>query len=131
MSSQTAEVLVWTVLVTVALLCAAGIVAAVRRKLRHRARYLHFLRASQARERTCSAPSPLTGGMTPGLAQAVRRHAERTAARHWRADQGHASPANPYQQGTPQHVLWYASYELALYEFMDGTSANVVELGGR
>lgn len=128
---QTAEALVWVVLVTVALAAAGGILSAVRARARRHARYRHYLQASRERERTTSAPSPLTGGMTPELAQGIRAHAERTAARYWNAGALERRPANPYEPGTPEYVLWYASYELALAELVDASTAFTVRSEGR
>lgn len=128
---QTAEALVWLVLVVVALAAAGGILAAVRARSKRKARYLYYLKAGQERERVSSAPVPLSGGLTPELAEAIRGHAERTATRHWNADMRDELPVNPYPQATPEHVLWYASYELKLHDLVDAASGDVVEVGKR
>ena len=128
---QTAEALVWLVFVVVALAAAGGILAAIRTRNKRKARYLYYLQASQERERVSSAPMPLTGGLTPELAEAIRAHAERTAKRHWDAGVRDELPINPYPQATPEHVLWYASYELKLHDLVDDASGDVVEVGKR
>lgn len=128
---QTAEALVWLVLVVVALAAAGGILAALRASRQRKARYLHYLQASQERERASSAPVPLSGGLTPELAEAIRAHAERTATRHWNAGVRDELPVNPYPQATPEHVLWYASYEIKLQDLVDAASGDVVEVGKR
>lgn len=128
---QTAEALVWLVLVVVALAAAGGILAAMRASSKRKARYLYYLQASQERERVSSAPVPLSGGLTPELAEAIRAHAERTAARHWNAGVRDELPVNPYPQATPEHVLWYASYEIKLQDLVDESSGDVVEVGKR
>lgn len=128
---QTAEALVWLVLVVVALAAAGGILAAMRASSKRKARYLYYLQASQERERVSSAPVPLSGGLTPELAEAIRAHAERTATRHWNAGVRDELPVNPYPQATPEHVLWYASYEIKLQDLVDESSGDVVEVGKR
>jgi hypothetical protein len=124
---QDLEILSWLVLAAVVLVTAVAVASAHRNKMKRRARALHYLHASRERERTSSAPSPLRGGVTPELLQAIRAHAERTAARHWREGPRCSSPVNPYDAGTPEHVLWYASYELAMHE-RDEVSGPVVEI---
>lgn len=128
---QTAEALVWLVLVVVALAAAGGILAALRASSKRKARYLYYLKASQERERVSSAPVPLSGGLTPELAESIRAHAERTAVRHWNAGLRDELPVNPYPQATPEHVLWYASYEIKLQDLVDDSSGDVVEVGKR
>jgi hypothetical protein len=124
---QTAEALVWLVLVSVALAAGWGIVSAARARARRRARFMYYLRATQEPERTSSAPIPLSEGLTPEQAEAIRAHAERTATRHWNAGQRDELPVNPYVPGTPEHVLWYASYELKLHDLVDAASSDVVK----
>lgn len=128
---QTAEALVWLVLVVVALAAAGAILAALRASSKRKARYLYYLRASREKERVSSAPIPLTGGLTPELAEAIRAHAERAARRHWDAGVRDELPVNPYPQATPEHVLWYASYELKLHDLVDDAAGDVVEVGKR
>ena len=129
---QTAEALVWLVLVVVALAAAGGILGAMRARSKRKARYLfYYLQASQERQRVSSAPVPLSGGLTPELAEAIRAHAERTAIRHWNAGVRDELPVNPYPQATPEHVLWYASYEIKLQDLVDAASGDVVEVGKR
>lgn len=128
---QTAEALVWLVLIVVALAAAGAILAAARARSRRKARYQHYLQAGRERERPSSAPIPLSGGLTPEQAQAIRAHAERTATRHWNAGARDDLPVNPYPPATPEHVLWYASYELKLHDLVDEASGDVVEIGKR
>lgn len=54
-------------------------------------------------------------GMPPALAEHVRRDAEDAARRA--AAAGADSPPNPYPPGTPEFVLWVASYHLAMTQF--------------
>ena len=131
MYTSTAEIVIWSAVAAVAVLAGTVIVSAVRARMRRRARYLHYLQASRWQERTTSAPMPLAGALTPELAYAIRQHAERTAGRHWHAGKPETSPLNPYEPGTQEHVLWYASYELTMHEFVDAVAGQVVELGGR
>ena len=113
-------------------LAAAGaILAALRARSRRKARFLYYLQAGRQRERPSSAPMPLAGGVTPELADAIRAHAERTATRQWNAGASDEQPVNPYPPATPEHVLWYASYELRLHELVDEASGDVVKLGKR
>jgi hypothetical protein len=117
--------LFWFVLAA-ALVLVTGVAGFVahRNKMKRRARELH-LRATRERQRTSSAPSPLQGGMTPELIRAIRAHAERTAARHWQAGGPRAHPVNPYDAGSPEFVLWYATYELAMHEKVDAEEDTV------
>ncbi len=128
---QTAEALVWLVLAVVAVGAAGAIIAALRARSRRKARFLYYLQASQQRERPSSAPMPLAGGVTPELAEAIRAHAERTATRHWNAGARDELPINPYPPATPEHVLWYASYELRLHDLVDEAASDVIQVGKR
>ncbi len=128
---QTAEALAWLVLAVVAIAAAGAILAALRARSRRKARFMYYLHAGQQRERPSSAPMPLAGGVTPELADAIRAHAERTATRQWNAGAPDERPVNPYPPATPEHVLWYASYELRLHELVDEASGDVVKLGKR
>jgi len=61
-----------------------------------------------------AAPPP---GIPPDYAELVRRNAE-DAAYHAAAT-GAADPPNPYPAGTPEFVLWVASYHLAMTRLDD------------
>jgi hypothetical protein len=92
---------------------------------RRRARHAHYARAAQAsrpQSLTSSAPAPLSGGMTPEQAASIRAHAERTAQRDWAA--ARSSAINPYDHGTPEYVLWYATYQLRMGELAEQAEAD-------
>jgi hypothetical protein len=61
-----------------------------------------------------AAPPP---GIPPDYADLVRRDAEEAA--HRAAASGGADPPNPYPPGTPEFVLWVASYHLAMTRLDD------------
>ena len=59
-----------------------------------------------------AAPPP---GIPPSLADHVRRDAEEAARRA--AVEGTGMPPNPYPAGTPEYVIWVASFHLAMTQF--------------
>jgi hypothetical protein len=89
---------------------------AARKRHARRLRYERMGRRTGP-QRPHSAPAPLTGSIHPGKVAAIRAHAERTARRDWVANA--APAANPYASGTPEFVLWYASYQLTRQELVD------------
>ena len=95
-----------------------------QRLAKHRARRARF--AATARDSgtqpLSSAPMPLTGGISPEQAAAIRAHAERTAQRDWTA--GHAEVQYPYDNGTPEYVLWVATYHLRIGELAEEAEAE-------
>ena len=64
-----------------------------------------------------SQPGTLTGSMSRDRVATVRREAE-NAARLVAAGIT-AEPRNPYRQGTPEFVLWVATYHLTLAELRE------------
>ena len=122
MLSATAWMWVLGVLAAVAL---AGVaLGALRDRAKRRARHAYYAQAAQAsRPQTLtSAPVPLSGGITPEQAASIRAHAERTAQRDWAA--ARSSAINPYDHGTPEYVLWYATYHLRMGELAEQAEAE-------
>jgi hypothetical protein len=122
---DTAAALATLVLVTVVLAVAGAALGAILSRRKQRARFQHYLRAGHEYERSTTAPTPLQGGITPEMAAAIRRHAEKKALVHWQEGLPEGKAVNPYDAGTPEHVLWYASYELALHELADAPDTDV------
>ena len=92
---------------------------------KRRARHAYYTRAAQAsrpQSLSNSAPTPLSGGMTPEQAASIRAHAERTAQRDWAA--ARSSAINPYDHGTPEYVLWYATYQLRMGDLAEQAEAE-------
>lgn len=81
-----------------------------------RARRLRYQRLGQATgpQRLAPQPGTFSASMGPAQAAAIRRDAERAAAL-FAASQG-AEPRPPYAEGTPEFVLWVATYHLTLHE---------------
>ena len=113
------EALLWLIAATVALAVGGALANAWLRERKRRARYLSYVRASQEGQRSASAPGPLTGGMTPEMARAIRAHAERSARRQYEAGAAAIPPTNPYDAGTPEQVLWIATYHLVMHDLTD------------
>ena len=122
MDSHTA--LLWLIGATLLLAVAGALLNWWLHQRKRRARHLYYQRASREGQghRSATAPSPLSGGMTPELALAIRAHADRTARRHWEAGPGAPKPSNPYDGGTPEHVLWFATYQLVMHELIEAAS---------
>lgn len=64
-----------------------------------------------------SRPAAAAPGIPPDYADMVRREAEEAAYRA--AANGAEDPPNPYPAGTPEFVLWVASYHLAMTRLDD------------
>lgn len=116
----------WIVVVLVAAALGGFVLGLLRERRKRRARRAHYAqatRAAHARQRPASsAPAPLGGGMTPEQAAAIRAHAERTADRDWAA--ARSSAINPYDHGTAEYVLWFASYHLRLADRAEEAEAG-------
>ena len=98
---------------------------ALRDHARRRARQAYYSQAAQSTRPHASAgsaPAPLSGGITPELAASIRAHAERTAQRDWSA--ARSSAINPYDHGTSEYVLWYATYHLRMGELAEQAEAE-------
>lgn len=62
--------------------------------------------------------------MGTGRTEAIRGHAERCARRDWEAGSDTSQPLNPFRTGSPQAVLWYASYQSALVDLVEEARAG-------
>ncbi|MBC5784558.1 hypothetical protein H8N03_16540 [Ramlibacter sp. USB13] len=96
----------------------------LQRSAKRRARRAYYEQAGKDSpvQPLTSAPVPLSGGITPEHAAAIRAHAERRAERDW-----NAAPAEvryPYDNGTPEYVLWYATYHLRMGELAEEAEAE-------
>ena len=115
----------WIVAAAVLLAVAGYLWRLWRAAVRRRERQLHYLRTKQAsrpqRLSRSGKPTALTG-MTPDDAALVRASAERTARHDWVA--GERAEANPHRNGTPEAVLWTATYHLTLAELDDAPGAH-------
>ena len=95
-----------------------------QRAAKRRARHASYARGKNdsSPQPLSSAPLPLSGGITPEHAASIRAHAERAAQRDW-----NAAPAEvryPYNNGTPEYVLWYATYHLRMGELAEEAEAE-------
>ena len=120
----------WTWIVGVLLAAALGgfVLGRLRDHRKRRARWAHSMQSVRAQHRqrpASSAPAPLGGGMTPEQAAAIRAHAERTADRDCAA--ARSSAINPYDHGTPEYVLWFATYHLRLADRAEEAEAGTDE----
>jgi hypothetical protein len=103
---------------------AGSLVTVWQRAARRRARHASYARGSGNTDPQplSSAPIPLSGGISPEQAARIRAHAERAAQRDW-----DASPAEvryPYDNGTPEYVIWYATYHLRMGELAEEAQAE-------
>jgi hypothetical protein len=117
----------WMWLLGVLALVAVGgfVLGALRDRAKRRARHAYYRQATQStrpQSPGSSAPAPLSGGMTPEQAASIRAHAERTAQRDWSA--ARSSAINPYEHGTSEYVLWYATYHLRMGELAEQAEAE-------
>lgn len=95
-----------------------------RDRAKRRARQAYYAQAAKASrpQALTSAPAPLSGGITPEQAASIKAHAERTADRDWAA--ARSSAINPYDHGTPEYVLWYATYHLRMGDLAEQAEAE-------
>ena len=96
----------------------------LRQAARRRARRAYYARAAhETRPQALNTgPAPLAGSMTPDQAAAIRAHAERSAQNDWA--RGRATRINPYDHGTPEYVLWYATYQLRMGDLAEEAEAE-------
>jgi hypothetical protein len=117
------DALIALVCLTVAVAVVAQVWRSLRRDAQSRARKLHYQRASyesrpQKLEEMAGSRYDAVG---PERAQAISRQAELAAlATH----AGGPQAENPYPRGTPEFVLWVASYHLAMTELEEVDAAN-------
>lgn len=104
----------WIVAAAVLLAAAGHLWRAWRAAVRRRERQLHYLRAGHYSRPQRLAPAPAPTGMSPDQAATVQANAERSARQDWIADR--RAEANPYSRGSPEYVLWSATYHLTLHE---------------
>lgn len=122
MSSSTAVLyLVATVVGLALLLYVAG---QVRRALERRARRERYRRLGRETgpQRPITQPGALYGGMGPERAAAIRQDAEASA--RLAAGSPNSQPRNPHPEGSPEYVLWVATYHLTLANLQDEPPAS-------
>jgi hypothetical protein len=93
------------------------------RRARHQRYQLHETRP----QRLATRPGTLSGSMGAERAGAIRRSAESAALL---ASNGHLDNVkNPYPEGTPEFVLWVATFHLAMTELAEQEHADTTEPG--
>jgi len=97
----------------------------VRRASRRRARRAYYARAANEShlQSLHGELEPLSAGISPERAATIRHHAEKAAQHDWAA--GHGSERSPHERGTPEHVLWFATYHLRIGELADEAEAEI------
>lgn len=118
---NTVNALIGLGVMTAVVVAVVALASSVLRERRQRARRRHYDQVN-AQSPRASAPSPLSTSMTPEHSAAIRAHAERTARRHWQAGTTTATPLNPYDSGTAENVLWYATYQLVVHELGESSA---------
>lgn len=119
---SSSDALIWIAMATVAITVVAQLwVAAARAVQRRVRRRRYLLAAGDSRPRPPSADDEPSHSIGPERARAVRRQAE-LAARQAAAAGGEAP--NPYRMGTPEFVLWVATYHLTLTEVDEERAAD-------
>lgn len=94
---------------------AGALLSVLNNRHKRRARMLQHAQQSARRQQEGSQR-----GIGAGRTEAIRGHAERCARRDWEAGGDTSQPLNPFRAGSPQAVLWYASYQIALHELVEG-----------
>jgi len=114
----------WLVGTLAALALAGFLVGLLRRVARRRARRAYFARSANESHLLPLAedPEPPSRSISPERAAAIRSHAEKSAQHDWAA--GHGSELGPYERGTPEHVLWFATYHLHLGDLAEAAEAE-------
>ena len=117
------DALIALVCLTVAIAVVVQVWRSLRREAGRRARKLRYRRAGY--ESRPQALEEMAGSrydaVSPERSQAIRRQAEQAAlATHAGAPQ----PENPYARGTPDFVMWIASYHLAMTELEEAAAAG-------
>lgn len=122
MSSATAVLYLVATVVGLAVLLYAG--GQLRRALQRRARRERYRRLGRETgpQRPITQPGALYGGMGPDRAAAIRQDAE--AAARLAAGASSGQPRNPHPEGSPQYVLWVATYHLTLANLQDEPPAS-------
>lgn len=128
MCFQSANCIAWGVLIAVFMLASAAIFSAVFHATRRRRRFRHYVALARQQERASSAPVTLADGPAPETVHAIEVHAERRAARDWQEGIRDGQAVNPYAVGTPEQVIWWASYQLALIALAESEAGDIIEL---
>lgn len=120
----TTEGWIWLLGALAAVACAGWLANAWRRLAKRRARQAYYARAANDSrpQQLASRPAPLSVGITPEQALSIRAHAEAAAAKDWTA--GKAASFNPYEPGSQEYVLWYATYQLRMGELAEQAEAE-------
>jgi hypothetical protein len=116
---SSAEAVIWLVASVAALTLGLYLLQLAQRAAERRARRRRYQRLGHesAPVRLHSQPATLSGSMGSDRAAAIRRDAE-TAARL--VASGLATEAkNPHLQGSPEFVLWVATYHLVMTELAE------------
>jgi erythromycin esterase-like protein len=114
---SSSDVLIWLAMTTVAVTVVAQLWRSLHRAAERRARKRRYLLAGyESRPQQLRPDSEPAAGIGREEARAVRRHAEEAAAL---VAVGAGAPANPYPRGTPEYVLWIATYHLRLTELAE------------
>ena len=122
MSSEKA--VLWLVASVIALTLALYVLRIARQAAQRRARRLRYQRLGHetSPQRLHTQPGSLSGSMNPDRVAAIQSDAE-NAARLVAAGMT-ASARNPHAQGTPEFVLWVATYHLAMTELAEEAQAE-------
>lgn len=117
------DVLIALAFLALAIVVVVQLWRAARRKAQRRARRLHYQRAGHESrpQRPVDESHARYGAISPEKALAIRREAEQ-AAQRVAASHG-ADAANPYARGTPEFVLWVATYHLTMTELDEEAAA--------
>lgn len=123
MSSSRA--VLWLVASAVGLALLLYVAGRVRLALERRARKLRYQRLGRETgpHRPLSRPGVLYGAMGPERAAAIRQDAE-AAARLAAGGHDGGPPRNPHPAGSPEYVLWVATYHLTLANLQDEPPAS-------
>lgn len=113
------EAVIWLVASVAVLTLALYVLQVLRRAAERRARRRRYQRLGHesAPARLQTQPGALSGSMGPDRAAAIRRDAENAARL---VASGLATEAkNPHRDGSPEFVLWVATYHLTMTELAE------------
>lgn len=115
MSSR--EAVLWLVGSAIAVALVGHVWRQLQERSARRARQQRYQAHETRPQRLVTRPAPLSGSMGAERAAAIRRSAEGAA---YLASTGHLENVrNPYPAGSPEFVLWVATYELTMTELAE------------
>jgi hypothetical protein len=114
---SSADAVLWLVACFLAIALGGALWRRARNAAARRARHLRYQSHESRPHALVTRPGGLSGSMTRERAASIRRSAEGAALLAVRGQAG--PPKNPYPEGSPEFVLWVATYHLTVTELSE------------